>query len=491
MKPAEKPLVNIRMLMRIIGLLLAIEAVFMLFPTLTCIIYDEADVWSFGLTAAGTFLAGVMLSVFSRPRVSHMGKRDSFLLTSMVWVFYSAFGMLPFIFCTTPMSVSDSFFEAMSGFTTTGASTFASINYMSHGVQLWRAMMQWIGGMGIILFTLAVFPMLNHSGGLQMFNAEVTGITHDKIRPRISQTAKALWYIYIGLTFILVMLLWAGPMDFFEAICHSFGTISTGGFSTEGNSIAAYDSVYIKVVITVFMFLGGVSFALMYRALCGNWKELRRNDVLRTYIMLIAFFFLVFVICIISRNEVHSWQDLTINPLFQIISTMTSTGFSATNYESWGPFVIALMFFMMFFGACAGSTAGGAKIDRLLYLVKNCRNEIYRSLYPHSILPVRINGKVVSPELVNKVIAFLCIYVALIFIGGLVLTALGMPLVDSFFSVLSCMSNIGLGAGMTGYGSSFEVVPDAAKWVMSLLMLTGRLEVFTVLLLFTRAFWRK
>ena len=488
---AEKPLINIAQLLRIIGLLMIFEAFFLIIPTLTCVYYGEKDWIPFGGTTILTAVIGILMLSRIRPRTGHMSKRDGFLLTALVWIVFSIFGMPPFLTCSTPLSISDAFFESMSGFTTTGASVLDNVSGMSHGILLWRAMMQWIGGMGIILFTLAVVPMLNHSGGMQMFNAEVTGITHDKIRPRISQTAKSLWTVYLTLTVILVLLLWAGPMDFFDSICHAFGAISTGGFSTESFGIVAYHSDYVKIVLTIFMFIGGVNFALIYKTVSGNTRAIRHNDVLRAYVMTIAIFYVLFAITIISRGQCNSWQDITINPIFQIVSTITSTGYSSVNYEAWGPFVLALMFVLMFTGACAGSTSGGAKIDRMLYLIKNCRNEIYRCIHPNAILSVRINGKVINPDIVSKVIAFLCIYMLLIVAGGLTLSALDVPLIDSFFSAFSCISNTGLGAGVTGYGSSYEILPDAAKWVLSLLMLIGRLEIFTVLLLFTRVFWRK
>ena len=488
---AEKPLINIAQLLRIIGLLMIFEAFFLIIPTLTCVYYGEKDWIPFGGTTILTAVIGILMLSRIRPRTGHMSKRDGFLLTALVWIVFSIFGMLPFLTCSTPLSISDAFFESMSGFTTTGASVLDNVSGMSHGILLWRAMMQWIGGMGIILFTLAVVPMLNHSGGMQMFNAEVTGITHDKIRPRISQTAKSLWTVYLTLTVILVLLLWAGPMDFFDSICHAFGAISTGGFSTESFGIVAYHSDYVKIVLTIFMFIGGVNFALIYKTVSGNTRAIRHNDVLRAYVMTIAIFYVLFAITIISRGQCNSWQDITINPIFQIVSTITSTGYSSVNYEALGPFVLALMFVLMFTGACAGSTSGGAKIDRLLYLIKNCRNEIYRCIHPNAILSVRINGKVINPDIVSKVIAFLCIYMLLIVAGGLTLSAFDVPLIDSFFSAFSCISNTGLGAGVTGYGSSYEILPDAAKWVLSLMMLIGRLEIFTVLLLFTRVFWRK
>ncbi len=421
-----------------------------------------------------------------------MGKRDGYLLTASVWIVFSIFGLIPFLFCQHPLTLSDAFFEAMSGFTTTGASVLDSVSHMSHGIHLWRALMQWIGGMGIILFTLAVIPMLNHSGGMQMFNAEVTGITHDKISPRISQTAKNLWLIYILLTIVLILLLWAGPMNFFESICHAFGAISTGGYTTSSMGISVWhDSLYVKVVLIVFMFLGGVNFGLIYKAAKGNFKALRDNDVFKAYIGIIFLMLVLFSISIAWQGEAHDWQSVTVDPLFQIVSTITSTGFTVTNFEAWGPFVLSLTFVMMFFGACAGSTSGGAKIDRILYLFKNADNELYRCIYPHSVLSVKINGRVVNPELVSKVIAFLCIYMLLIVGGGMALTACGVPIVDAFFSSFSCLSNTGLGAGITGYGNSYDILPDLAKWILAILMLIGRLEIFTVLVLLTPSFWRR
>lgn len=487
----KRSLINLPMLLRVSGWLMMIESLFMLIPMGTCLYFGESDWLPFALTAAGTGATGFVLSRHIRPSHYSMSKRDGFLLTAMVWVVFSIFGMLPFMFCKMPISLSDAFFEAMSGFTTTGASVLLDVTHMSHGIHIWRATMQWLGGMGIILFTLAVIPMLNSSGGMLMFNAEVTGITHDKLRPRISQTAKALWMLYFAFTIMLVALLWSGPMNFFDSVCHAFGAISTGGYSTRNEGIAAFNSIYVKVVLTIFMFVGGVNFSLIYRSLRGEFGALRRNDVFRTYVGLIAVMYILFVIGITTQGTYEGWEDLTIDPLFQIVSTMTSTGFTPSNFEQWGPLVLALVFMLMLFGACAGSTSGGAKIDRLLFLVKNCRNELYRCIYPHAIMSVRVNGKVVSDDIVGKVIAFLCIYMLLISIGGTAMAAMGVPIIDAFFSAFSCMSNTGLGAGITGYGGSYEMLPDAAKWLLSFLMLTGRLEIFTVLLLFAPSFWRK
>ena len=483
--------INFPALTRIVGLLLLIESMFMLIPLITCLVYNENDYKAFLITILITSVVGGVMTIATRSSDKDMGKREGFLLTALTWVVFSIFGMLPFMLGDSKMSISDAFFEAMSGFTTTGATVMTSIDHLSNGIHMWRCLMQWIGGMGIILFTLAVIPMLNHSGGMQMFNAEVTGVTRDKLSPRISQTAKGLWLVYIILTLILCALLWLGPMNLFDSICHAFSTMSTGGFSTRTESIGAWDTVYVKSVLTLFMFLGGVNFALLFRAATGHVGYLWKSEVFRAYVIIVGVMLGLFVVAIVANNQVLSWESVTIDPLFQIVSTITSTGLTIGDFENWGPFVVALTFMLMMFGACAGSTSGGAKIDRMLFLMKNIRNEIYRSLHPNAICSVRINGKVLSADVVNKVIAFLCIYVILILVGGIVLTATGIPLVDAFFSAFSCIGNTGLGAGVTGYGGSYDIIPDVGKWVLSLLMLMGRLELFTVLLLFTRTFWKK
>lgn len=483
--------INLLMLARVMGWLLMIESAFMLVPMVCSLIYGEADWQAFAISVAVTAGAGLILNTCIHQHHTQMGKREGFLLTACVWVVFSLFGSVPFVICSTPLTFSEAFFEAMSGFTTTGASVLPDIEHMSQGVHMWRALMQWIGGMGIIIFTLAVIPMLNYSGGMQMFNAEVTGITHDKIRPRISQTAKSLWGVYGVLTALCTLMLWVGPMTFFDALCHAFGTVSTGGFSTRNAGISSWDSAYVDAVVTLFMFLGGVNFALLFRAATGNFRTLRLNETFRVYVWCIAVYTALCIVSIIVVGQCHDWRDVTIDPLFLVVSTITSTGYTVANFELWGVFVLSLMFVVMFFGACAGSTSGGAKIDRMIVLMQYCRNEIRRALQPNSVTAVRMGGKAMSQELVSKVIAFLCLFMIIVTIGGILLSAMGIPVVDSFFSAFSCMSNIGLGAGVTGYGSSYEIIPDAGKWLLSMLMLIGRLEIFTVLILLTPNFWHK
>lgn len=483
--------INFEKQLSLLGLLLLIEAAFMSAPMMVCIFMGESDWLPFLISVGITALSGLILKTAIRPKSENLGRRDGCMLTCMVWVIYSLFGMLPFILGSPQLNISEGFFEAMSGFTTTGATVIRDIEACSHGVQLWRALTQWIGGLGIVLFTLTVIPSLNNSRGIFMFHAEVSGITHDKIGARIANTAKILWGLYGSVTTILICLLWIGPMNLFESICHAFAAISTGGFSTHNDSIASYDSFYVKFVLSVFMFVGGVNFGLIYAAVRGKIKELFSNDVFRTFLWLIALNYLVTLISILHAGTWQGWQSLTIDPIFHIVSAMTSTGFGAGNFEAWGELALVLTIIMMFFGACAGSTTGGAKIDRLLFMLKNFLVEIRRAVSPRSMKAVRINNQVITPENTNEIIAFLLIYTSLIIFGGVLLSAMDFPIVDAFFSSISCVSNNGLGAGVTGVTGSYDFVPTVGKWVMSFLMLAGRLEIFALIMLLTRSFWRR
>ncbi len=483
--------INYRMIGRILGQLLMVEAGFMTLPLAVCLYYGEKDTLAFLLVMLLTLSMGVGLIFFNKPQHSVLRRRDGLLLASVAWVVFSLFGMLPYIFCSTPLNISEGFFEAMSGFTTTGATVIREVERCGRGILLWRAVTQWIGGLGIILFTLTFIPSLNNNGSLMLFHAEATGITHDKLGARISRTAKKLWVLYTLLTIVLVLMLWMGPMGIFDSLCHGLTAISTGGFSTKNDGIAAYHSPYIKMVLTVFMFVGGVSFGLIISALKKSWRVFWENDVFRTYVYIIAVFFVLMVFAIVGLNHYSGWESVTIDPLFHIVSAMTSTGFSAGDWEGWGVLVLTLTFFMMYVGACAGSTTGGAKVDRLLYLVKNFLAVVRQYVRPRLLHSVNVNGQHLNSERGNEIVAFIFIYTMLIVVGGVVLVAQGFPIVDAFFSSFSCVSNNGLGAGITGITGSFDFLPSLGKWVMSLLMLAGRLEIITLIALLVPDFWRK
>lgn len=487
----KESIVNWKMLLRVVGWLLLIEGAFMAFPLITTLLYGEP--YMPFLVAIIVTLSCGLLSIFCvKPKRYDMGKREGFLLTALVWVVFSLFGMIPFMLCRSPLSFSDAFFESMSGFTTTGATTMLNTEVISHGVHLWRALMQWIGGMGIILFTLAVLPMLNSSGGMQMFNAEVTGITHEKLRPRVSATAKRLWMVYFLLTVLLMALYWLGPMDGFDSLCHALSTMSTGGFSTKADSLEAWDSLYVKVVTTVFMFIGGINFALIFRASTGQFMAVWRNEVFKLYVGVIFAMFVVFDVAIFFNPDVpNTVSSLTIDPIFQIVSTLSSTGYTVANFDGWGSFLLGAVIIMMFVGACAGSTSGGAKLDRIVLLWKNSRNELYRCIYPNHILSVDVNRTAASPEIINKVMVFIGLYIGIIIIGGALLTICGASFENAYFSAFACVSNSGLDAAISQNGGAYAQISDAGKWVLSFLMLTGRLEIFTVLVILTPRFWKK
>nr|MCR4765553.1 TrkH family potassium uptake protein [Bacteroidaceae bacterium] len=448
------------------------------------------DALPFALVIVFTFLTGAVCNVLSHPQNRILKRRDGMLLASVAWVFFSLFGMLPFLFCSISLNVNEAFFEAMSGFTTTGATVIRDVESCSHGILLWRSLTQWIGGLGIILFTLTFIPSLNNRGSLMLFHAEATGITHDKLAARVSQTAKLLWGLYGLFTVMLIGLLSLGPISLFDNICHALSCISTGGFSTHNDGIAAYDSPYLKFILTIFMFIGGVSFGLIITSIKSSWRQLWRNDVFRTYAYTICCFYLLIASAILLRHHYTGWESVTIDPIFHIVSAMTSPGFSAGNWESWGILVLTLTFFMMYIGACAGSTTGGAKLDRLLYLLKNFVYVVRRYVRPQLLTSVDVNGQHVDAERGSEIMAFIFIYTFLIIFGGVVLVVQGFPIVDAFFSSLSCVSNNGLGAGITGITGSFDFLPASGKWVMSFLMLAGRLEIITLITLLIPSFWR-
>lgn len=490
-RASNSRLINLPKQFNLLGLLLIIEAAFLCVPFLVSIYYVETDWKAFLASILLTLGCGIALKTCIKPKSENLGRKDGCMITCIVWIIYSLFGMLPFLWGSPHLNVSEGFFEAMSGFTTTGATVIRDIESCGKGIMIWRALTQWIGGLGIVIFTLTVVPSLNNSRGIFMFHAEVSGITHDKIGARIANTAKILWGLYGTITIILILLLWIGPMNFFESVCHAFTTISTGGYSTHNNSIAAYNSFYVKVVLSVFMFIGGVNFGLIFAAAKGRLKELWRNDVFRAFITLIGIYYIITLVSIVMTHSYSGWQSVTIDPIFHIVSAMTSTGFGAGNFEAWGELALVLTILMMYFGACAGSTTGGAKIDRLLYLFKNFGVEVRRAISPRSMKAVRINDQIVTPENTNEIIAFLLIYTLLIIVGGLLLSAFGFPIVDAFFSSISCISNNGLGAGITGVTGSFDFVPSVGKWLMSFLMLAGRLEIFALILLISPSFWKK
>lgn len=485
----HKAYVNILMLLRVVGWLLMIESLFMVIPLIIAIIKPEENCVPFLVSIGITALGGGLMTLI-KPRYRDMGKREAILLTGFTWVILSLFGMLPFMFYGTHMSITDAFFETMSGFTTTGASVLPSLSGIPESILVWRCVTQWIGGLGIILFTLAVVPMLNTSGGMMLFNAEVTGITHDKLRVRVSYTAKGLWGVYAILTALLIILLSFSEMDFYDAFCYGLSTMSTGGFSTDNGGIHDLDSAYVKIVMIVFMFLGGVNFSLLYNSALGKTKGLFKNTALKVYIWFVLVGAAIFGIDIIVGGKDLSLSDVTIDPLFQSVSLLSSTGIVEPDFNGCTVSFVMLII-MMLVGACAGSTSGGAKIDRFVILFKFMKNEFFKMMHPGAVTTVSFNGKGTQSSVVNKVLAFLFMYFIIIVAGGVALSLMGLSLSDGFFCSLMAISNTGLGSEATGVNGDFSLVPEAGKWLLSFIMLVSRLEIFTILLVFTHSFWKK
>lgn len=467
-----------------------IEACFMAVPMFVGLAYGEQSFTKFLLALLITLGAAVgLMSLKSRSR--DMGRREAILLTALTWVILSVFGMLPFLFVQTHETVTDAFFETISGFTTTGMTVMGSLENIPRSILLWRCLLQWFGGMGIILFTLAVVPMLNYQGGMMLFNAEVTGITHDKLAPRVSYTAKSLWLIYVCLTALLIIFLLFSEMEPFDAFCYGLSTMSTGGFATRDLSIAEWDNLYIKIVMSVFMFIGGMNFSLIFQSFHGKFTALRNNTVFRWYVGWILLAYVIFCINVLANGLVENAGDLTIDPLFQAISLASSTGMTEPDFANWGPVAEVVLVALIFMGACAGSTSGGAKLDRVVILMKFLRNEFYKLMHPSAVTTVQLNGKGTSYVLVQKVLGFLFLYAIVIIIGGTCLSLLGPNLYESFFYALSAVSNAGLGTEISGVTQHYSEIAPIGKWLLGLLMLTGRLELYTVLLIFTPMFWRK
>ncbi len=492
MHKREKQHINFAIVLRMQGWLLLIEAAFMLLPLgISCLYNESTSLWAFIYSTAITAGAGALMAFGIRPKSNSMHKREGLMLTAIIWVFFSLFGMLPYLFSDTFNNVTDAFFETMAGFTTTGSSVIRYVEEIPHGVLFWRAMTQWIGGMGIILFTLAVIPMLNQKGGIALFNAEVTGITHERLRPRVSQTAKDLWLIYIGLTFLLTLLLVAGPMDWFDAICHAMTTTSTGGYSTKNIGLDYWQSSYVFIVVIIFMFIGGISFSIIAATFRGDFKRIRNNNTLRWYCMTALITTVIIVAYMAYKAFLDNNFDRFVYGSFDTISAITSTGFSTFDYEDSGEFVTVILMVMMFFGGMAGSTSGGAKMDRLIVLLKNTANEFYRVLHTNSVRAVHIDGKPVPNHVVSKVNTFFAVYIGIIMVVALYLTFFDIPVFDAMYTSMSAISNVGIGYGVTGPDSSWVILHPAAKWVLAFEMMVGRLELFTVLVIFTSSFWRK
>lgn len=451
--------------------------------------YHDPDLFPILISSGISILTGGLAWIFFIKAPSSFGRREGYIIVTFAWIIFSFFGCLPFVLSGEIPNFTDAFFETMSGFTTTGATILNDIESMSHGLLLWRSMTQWIGGMGIIVLSLAILPILG-IGGMQLFIAEVPGPTPDKLHPRIKATATRLWGIYIIFTGLEAVLLTLGGMNLFDAICHSFTTMATGGYSTKQAGIAFYASPYIQYVITFFMFLAGTNFTLSYFALHLKWGKVWKNEEFRFYIGLIL------SITIIVSIVLHFTENLSVetsfrNAIFQVVSIVTTTGYVTADYTKWVPFLWVIIFMLMFTGGSAGSTGGSIKMMRILLLLKNSWLELKRMVHPNAILPVRFNHRPVSSQIISNVLAFIIFYLLITVFGVIIISFLGYDLDTSFGAVAATLGNIGPGIGAVGPTENYYHFSGFGKWFLSFLMLMGRLELLTVIVIFSPSFWKK
>ncbi len=480
---------NLRIVSKIMGRLLMLEGLFMCLSVITAIIYKESDVWLLLLSCAITMASGVVLGFSFKEKRKGFGKKEGFLVVSSSWIVFSLFGTLPFILTGSIPSFTDAFFETISGFTTTGASILNDIESLSHGVLIWRSLTQWLGGMGIIVLSLAILPMLG-IGGIQLFVAEVPGPSPDKLHPKVKETAKRLWAIYFGFTCLEIVFLMFGGMDLFDSVNHSFTTMATGGYSTRQDSIAAFSSPYIQYVITFFMFLAGTNFTLAYFALKLKPRKVWKNEEFRVYLGFILFFILVFTV-VLSLSQHKGIETNFREASFQVVSIMTTTGFVTANYLTWVPILMVLLFMLMFFGGSAGSTGGGIKIIRVWLTMKNSYLELKRIMHPNAVIPIRYNRRAVPEQITSNILNFVVLYMIIFIFGVLVMAILGLDMSSAMGSVAASLGNIGPGIGSVGPMENFAHIPSFGKWFLGLLMLMGRLELFTVLILLSPVYWKK
>ena len=483
-------MINWKMICKVMGFLLFIEAGFEVICAILSAFYQEPDLPAFIISIIITFFAGIPLYYIGKHAERKLSRKDGYIVVTFAWIFFSIFGMLPYYISGYIPSITNAFFETMSGFTTTGASILDDIEKLPHGLLFWRSMTQWIGGMGIVIFTIAVLPIFG-VGGVQLFAAEATGPKFDKITPRIDETAKWIWTIYLGLTIAATVLLIAGDMPLFDSICHAMSTTATGGFSTKQASIAAFNSPYIEYVIMSFMFLSGINFSLLYMlCLKGSFKRVFSDTEIRWYIKTLLFFTIVVTTGLLLTSPM-GLEEAFRKSSFLVVSLQTTCGYITADYMQWAPPLWMLTTIITYCGACAGSTSGGFKCIRAVIMARIAKNEFMHILHPNAVLPVRVNGLSISATTKSTVLAFFVIFVLLVFIGWFVMMIIGLDFDDAYSVVISSLANVGPGIGKCGPAFSWNALPEAAKWLSTLLMLIGRLELFTVLLLLTPEFWKK
>ncbi|CAL2105139.1 trk system potassium uptake protein [Tenacibaculum sp. 190524A02b] len=494
---------NFKLIYRFLGITAILNGLFMWLAIPFSLYYQENAV--LGILNAGiiTVAIGLLLYFFNKPTTKNIQKKEGYLIVTLGWLTLSFTGMLPYLLSGAIPSITNAFFETISGYSTTGSSILTDIEAMPKGILFWRSATHWIGGMGIIVLTIAILPLLG-IGGMQLFMAEAPGPSADKLHPRITDTAKRLWLIYVLLTVVEFVLLKVAGMTWFDAINHAMATVSTGGFSTKNASVAHWNGApLIQYIITLFMFIAGTNFVLTYFALKGNVQKVLKNEEFKYYL------FSILGITAIISIAIIFFQDTTLqtsiehpmvfgkvesairHALFSVISVMTTTGFVTADFTMWNFFVTGIFFSLFFLGGSAGSTSGGVKIVRHIVMLKNSFLEFKKSLHPNAIIPVRYDGKAVNQNIVFNILSFFVLYMLIFIVGTVILAFFGLDIKSALGACASSLGNIGPAIGSVSPVDNFSHLSTGAKWFCSFLMLIGRLELFTVLILLTPFFWRK
>ena len=479
--------VSYRFVAYLIGLLLAFESMLLLACCCVSMIYGERDLMSFIVSFAVCLSVSAILLVYGRRRKCAMSRNEGYIVVALSWVFFSVFGMVPYLWGGFIPNITDSFFETMSGFTTTGATILDNIESMPHGILFWRSLTQWIGGLGIVCFTIVLLPGFGASSQM-LYLSEATGVTHNKLYPKTRVMARYIFMVYILLTAVESALLMAGGMGLFDALCHSMTTTATGGFSTKQESIAYWHSPYMEYVVSIFMLLSAINFSLYIVAFKSKWKKLREFVELKWFACSVGLLTLI-ISAVLFLNNGYSAEEAFRKSLFQVATCHTSCGFATDDYNLWPPFTWMLLIFAMLSGGCTGSTSGGVKNLRLIIIANCIRNQFRQILHPRAVLPVRVGG-LFDNKLLTTVLVFFAAYLSVAFIGWTLLMAFGVGFTEAMSTVISSMGNVGPGLGSFGPAFSWAALPDAAKWMLSSLMLIGRLEIFGFLLIFYRSTWK-
>ena len=483
------------------GLLLLCNGGFMMVAALVSSIYKDGVTTEILLAAIVSMMVGLISMFFTRDHKKEVKPKEGYMIVTFGWLVMSVSGVLPYLFSGAIPDLTNAFFETISGYTTTGASILDNIEVLPKGILFWRSLTHWIGGMGIIVLAIAILPLLG-IGGMQLFAAEAPGPSADKLHPRITDTAKRLWYIYVGYTAAQTLLLKLAGMDFFDALNHAMATLSTGGFSTKNASLAFWnDQPLIQYIVILFMFLAGSNFVLSYFAFKGKVQRILKDEEFKFYVGFIAAFTLIAALIIFFQAQPSISERLPMvagegesafrHALFQVLAVVTTTGFVTADFTGWTPFLTIFFFGLMFLGGSAGSTAGGIKVMRHLLIIKNGLLEFKRTLHANAIIPVRYNNKTVPEHIVYNIIGFFVLYMLLFIIGALVLGLLGLDFMSAIGGAATSLGNVGPGLGSLNPLSNFNELPAIGKWWCGFLMLLGRLELFTVLILFSPYFWKK